>query len=103
MSHGGVKDAPRSVEKNLFVLVVVVLVLFLILKEVAIFVKVLFVFILIVVDVILFLEFVRDGIQRNRMSLRNLQLGLALWTAEDFSFLNLVFVHVNFCGAFWAA
>ena len=37
------------------------------------------------------------------MSLRNLQFGFALWTAEDFSLLNLVFVHVNFCGTFWAA
>src|ERR1700751_1555659 len=37
------------------------------------------------------------------MSLRDLQFGLTLRTAKDLSLFHLVFVHVNFCGTFWAA
>src|SRR5580765_7158822 len=37
------------------------------------------------------------------MRLRDLQLGLALGTTQDFAFLDFVFIHVDFGGTFRAA
>jgi hypothetical protein len=82
--------------KNLLLLV-----FFLFFEEIAVLIKILSLLLFIFLEV-LFLEFVGDGIERDRMSLRNLQFGLALWTAKDLSLLNFVFVDVNFSGTFRA-
>src|SRR5579864_2813859 len=54
--------------------------------------------------VLLFLIFiVRDGIHLDRVDLHDLHLGFALGTGEDFAFLHLIFVDVNFSCAFGTA
>jgi hypothetical protein len=87
---------------SLFLFVFFVLVEVLFLRQVAVFVKILVVFLFFVFEFFVFLEIIGDGVQRYRMSLRHLQLGLALGTAEDLSLLHFVFVHINFCGTLWA-
>jgi len=100
MVFGASGDAWRLGPARLLVLVVLFVVFLL---EVAIFVKIFIVLFFFLEIFVIFLELIQDGIQRHRMSLRYLQFGLAFGTAEDLSLLNLVFVHVYFCGAFWAA
>jgi hypothetical protein len=84
-------------------LVFVVFLFIFVFGHVPVFVKV---FVVLFRDVVLFFIFVKvigDRIQRDWMSLGNLQFGFTLRAAEDFAFFYLVFVHVNFCGTFWAA
>jgi len=100
------KPQDASLAGPFALLIFVVFFLFLIIfffGHVPVFVKIFVVFFLELILFFVFLEVVGDGIQRNRMSLRNLQFGLTLRAAKDLAFFHLVFVHVNFCGTFWAA
>jgi hypothetical protein len=51
----------------------------------------------------LVIKVVRDEVQMDGMGLRDFEFGLALGTAQDFAFLDFVFVNVNFGGTFRAA
>jgi len=91
-----------SFERLLVLFVVIVfgfIVIFI--RQIAVFVEVVFVFLEFVIFFI-FLEFIGDGIQRNRMRLRHLEFGFAFGTAEDLALLNFVFVHINFGRTLWA-
>jgi hypothetical protein len=52
---------------------------------------------------VLFIEVIGNEIQVHGMSLRDLQLGLALRATQDFTFFDFVFVDVDFSGTFRAA
>jgi hypothetical protein len=53
--------------------------------------------------ILFFVEVVGDHVQMNRVSLRNLQLGLTLRTTQNFSLFHFVFIHIDFRGTFGAA
>jgi 8-oxo-dGTP diphosphatase len=79
---------------------------FLFFGDVVVFFVVLFFIVLIVVlflVVIIIIEVVGDGVQGDRMRLRNFELALALGAAQDLSLFHFVFVNVDLCGTFWAA
>jgi hypothetical protein len=81
-----------------FVLVVLVI------GKVAVFIKVVLgVFVVLVLFVIFFVEVIGNGVQCDRMRLRNFQFALALGAAQDFSLFHFVFVHIDFSGTFRAA
>jgi hypothetical protein len=101
MNLGFPEDARKGSVGLLLVVVVLVGVVFV--GQVAVFVKILVVFGFFFLDVFLFFEVIGDGVQCYGMSLRNLQLGFALRTTQDLSLFHFVFVHINFCGTFWAA
>jgi hypothetical protein len=84
-------------EGLLFVLFLIVL--FFILRKVAIFPSfalflVFFVFVVI--------HIFGDDVQMDGMDLRDLQFGLALWATENLAFFDFVFVDVDFSGTFRA-
>jgi len=51
----------------------------------------------------LFVEVVRDGVQMDRMRLRDFQFRFTLWAAQDFALLDFVLIHVNFGATIGAA
>jgi hypothetical protein len=65
---------------------------FLVFQEIAVFVGIFF----------LFLLLIRNEIQLHRMGLHDLQLDIALRTAQDLAFFDFVFIHVDLGGAFRA-
>jgi hypothetical protein len=82
-----------------FVLVVLVI------RKVAVFIKIVFVlgvFIVLVLFVFFFIEVIGNGVQGHGMRLRNFQFALALGAAQDFSLFHFVFVHIDFSGTFRA-
>src|SRR5208282_1314407 len=100
----GPEDALPLPRKRLLVLIIILFVVLVVIREVPIFVKL----VLVLLDVFLILLFffvkvVGDGIQRDRVDLRYLELALTLRAAQDLSLFHFVFVHINFCATFWAA
>ena len=47
-----------------------------------------------------FVIVIGDGIDFDGVDLHNFHFGFALGAGQDFAFLDLIFVNVNFCGAF---
>jgi|SRR6516225_6907876 hypothetical protein len=97
------QDASRVGAPALLFLVFVVFLFVFFLRHVPIFIKIFVLFFGDVVIVFVFVEVIGDRIQRDWMSLRNLQFGFTLRAAEDLALFYLVFVHINFSGTFWAA
>jgi hypothetical protein len=60
-------------------------------------------FVLILFLIFLFVEVVRDGVQMDRMRLRDFQFRFTLWAAQDFALLDFVLIHVNFGATIGAA
>src|ERR1700751_2145088 len=83
---------PCSRFPKLFVVFLVLFILFF--RQIAVLIK-LFIVLILFDFVVVILEFVGNRIQGHGVSLRNLQFGFAFRTAENFSFLNFVFVHVD--------
>jgi hypothetical protein len=98
------QDCYRPHRLFFFVLIVIVVVIVVvIIGKIAVFVEILIVFFLDLILIVLFIHFIRNGVQSDRMSLRHLQFGLAFGAGEDFPLLDFVFIHVNFRGTLRAA
>src|SRR5208337_2871762 len=95
----GPEDALPLPRKRLLVLIIILFVVLVVIREVPIFVKL----VLVLLDVFFIVKVVGDGIQRDRVDLRYLELALTLRAAQDLSLFHFVFVHINFCATFWAA
>jgi hypothetical protein len=82
-----------------------VIIIFVVIVKIIIFVIVfiLVVFLFHFVVIVILGDFVENRIQRDRMCLRYFQFRFTLRAAQDFSLLNLVFVHIDFRGTLWAA
>jgi hypothetical protein len=52
---------------------------------------------------VIIIQIFRDDVQMDGMDLRNFQFGFALWATENLAFLDLIFVDIDFGGAFRAA
>jgi hypothetical protein len=52
--------------------------------------------------VVLFVRIIGDEVQVDRMRLRDLEFGFALWTTQDLAFFDFVFVDIDFGGTFRA-
>jgi hypothetical protein len=78
-------------------------VLFLFFFEVVLFFLFFFDFLFLALFVFLVVEVVGDGIQMNRMGLRDFQFGFTLRAAQDFALLDFVFVDINFGATIRAA
>src|SRR5580700_232966 len=57
----------------------------------------------IVIIIVFFIEVVGDEVQMHGMRLRDLELGFALRTTQDFTLFDFVFIHIDFGGTFRAA
>src|SRR5579859_3066001 len=93
------EEIPLLVFLFFFILVVLVF------HKVAVFINIVFilsVFLVLIFLVVFFVEVIGNGVQRDRMRLRNFQFALALRTAQDFSLFHFVFVHIDFSGTFRA-
>jgi hypothetical protein len=88
------------------VLILGFILVFLVIRKVAVFIKIVFVlgvFIVLVLFVFFFVEVIGNGVQGHGMRLRNFQFAFALGAAQDFSLFHFVFVHIDFSGTFRAA
>src|SRR5580704_5217842 len=92
-----IRDAGRTERSGLLLVLFFFVVFLFVFKEVAVLRG--FFFLL----VVFFIEVVGDEVEMHGMRLRDLELGFALGTAQDFAFFDFVFVHVNFGGTFRAA
>jgi hypothetical protein len=100
------EDVPDLRPARLLFIVLVVLIVFVILvvvRKVAVFVEFVVLFFDFIFLILFVVDVVGDGIQRDRMRLRNLQLGLALRATQNLSLFHFVFVHINFRGTLRAA
>ena len=82
---------------SLLVIFFVVFVIVIIVDEIAIFLGLVFFFL-----VVFFVRFIGDEVQVHGMRLRDLELGLAFGTTQDFAFFDFVFIDVDFGGTFRA-
>jgi hypothetical protein len=82
---------------SLIVFFFIFLVVIIVVDEVAVFAGLAF-FLL----VVLLVRFIGDEVQVHGMRLRDLELGLALGTTQDFAFFDFVFIDVDFGGTFRA-
>jgi hypothetical protein len=98
MADDSLQDAPELT--GLFLLIFFVLVVFVVVPILIIFVRIFFVF-LEVVQIVFFFDLIGDRVQSHRVSLRNLEFGLALRASEDFALFHFVFVHIKLCGTIW--
>jgi hypothetical protein len=92
------KEDARLLRAELF-FVLFLVILFLVLREVAIF-RNLFLFVFLVFVII---HVFGDDVQVDGMDLRDLQFGLALWATENLAFFHFVLIDVDLSGTFWAA
>jgi hypothetical protein len=82
----------------LFVLFLIVL--FFVLRKVAIFANFA---LLVIFFVVVIVHIFGDDVQMDGMDLRDFQFGFALWATQNLAFFDLVFVDVDFGGTFRAA
>jgi hypothetical protein len=88
----------RDDDRSLFV--VFFIVLFFVLREIAIFASLA---LFLVFFIFIIIQIFGNDIEMDRMDLRDLQLRLALGTTEDLAFFDFVLVDVDFSRTFWAA
>ncbi len=100
---GGPEDALPLRRKRLLILNVILFVILVVIREVSIFVNLVLVLFDVFLILLFFVKIFGDGIQRDRVGLRYLELALALRAAQDLPLFHIVFVHINFCATFWAA
>jgi hypothetical protein len=98
MMEGASKDARVAKRCLLLLIVFFVFLVVIIFWKIAVFPGFGLVFL-----VVLFVQIIRDDVQMDGMRLRNFHLGFALGATQDFAFLDLVFVDVDFSGTFGAA
>jgi hypothetical protein len=91
------EDARLHEARYLFLVLFFVFFVIVIVDEVAVFPGLFFVFLF-----VFFVRIIGDQVQVDRMSLRNLELGFALGTAQDLALFDFVFVDIDFGGTFRA-
>src|SRR5208283_1515897 len=103
----GPEDALSLPRRQLFILPLILLIILfvflVVIREISILARVVLVLFDVFLILFFFVKIVGDGIQRDRVGLRYLELALALRAAQDLPFFHFVFVHINFCATFWAA
>jgi hypothetical protein len=93
-------EAPDSMYRGNWLLLVF---LFLAFSVVFFVLVVFFLSVIVIVRFLFFIEVVGDGIQMDRMRLRDFQFRFALWAAQDFALLDFVLIHVYFGATIGAA
>lgn len=91
------RGCQRGEGRPLLLLVVLFVFLFILIEAIPIFTNLGLIFLLFLVQVI------GDEVQVHGMGLRDFQLGFALRATQDFAFLDFVFIHIDFGGAFRTA
>src|SRR5438445_304715 len=98
MADEGAGMQGRSAPLLLLLVIFFVFLVIIFINEVAILARLALLFF-----VVLFVQVVRNEVQVDRMSLRDLKLGFALGTTQDLAFFDFVFIDIDFGGTFRAA